>query len=306
MHEFKLQVGFSLGADQGSRPRQGAHAPRPVQPLSQNLLKMMELLRPEAHRNTYLFDDEKPGVSVLNAGGLSPYVFTCDHASNRLPRRVGDLGLPDDQMLSHIAWDPGALDVATGLSAALDAPLVFSNYSRLVVDLNRPPSSRGHIPEASAGISIPANAALPQSEREARLHGLFLPYHGAISEILEARAKRSMPTMLVAVHSFTENYPGQSRPWHIGITHRFDMGLGAEIIRLLRERTTLSIGDNQPFQIDDVDDVTIPIHAEKRGLPNALIELRQDTLTDRRGIEEATRRLSDALVLAAPKTLGAS
>jgi predicted N-formylglutamate amidohydrolase len=263
----------------------------------------MELLPPKAGPNTYLFDDEEPGVSVLNPGGRSRYVLTCDHASNRLPRRVGDLGLSDAQMLSHIAWDPGALDVAAGQSAALDAPLVFSNYSRLVIDLNRPPSSPSHIPEVSAGINIPANAALPQSEREARLRGLFLPYHRAVSDILEARVKRAMPTLIVAVHSFTENYPGQTRPWHIGITHRFDGGLGAEIIRLLRERTTLSIGDNQPFQIDDLDDMTIPLHAEKRGLPNALIELRQDTLTSQRGIAEATRNLFDTLSLAAPKVL---
>jgi predicted N-formylglutamate amidohydrolase len=93
---------------------------------------------------------------------------------------------------------------------------------------------------------------------------------------------------------------------HIGVTHRFDKGLGAEIIRLLRERTTLSIGDNQPFRIDDVDDMTIPIRAEKRGLPNALIELRQDTLNSRRGISEAIRNLSETLRLAALKTLDAA
>ena len=265
----------------------------------------MEPHRPQANRNPYLFEDEEPCVSVLNASGLSPYVLTCDHASNRLPRCIGDLGLSDDQMQSHIAWDPGAHEVAVGLSAMLDAPLVFSNYSRLVVDLNRPPSSRGHIPEASAGIAIPANAALPHAERDARFRALFLPYHGAISDLLDTRMRLAMPVLLVAVHSFTANYPGETRPWHIGVTHRFDKGLGTEIVRLMRQRTTLSIGDNQPYQIDDIDDMTIPVHAEKRGLPNALIELRQDTLASRSGIAEATGCLSEILSLAAPTVLKA-
>lgn len=253
----------------------------------------------------YLFADEEPSVSTLNPGGTSPYVFTCDHASNRIPRRIGHMGLSDDEMLSHIAWDPGALEVAKGLSKALNAPLVFSNYSRLVLDLNRPPSSRGHIPEVSAGITIPANRATSAQERDARLRAFFLPYHGVISDLIENRLSRAMPTLLVALHSFTGDYPGETRPWHIGVTHRFDMGLGAEIVRLLRERTDLCIGDNEPYQIDDVDDVTIPFHAEKRGLPNALIEMRQDTLISQHDIAEMIERFSEVFSLAAATSLEA-
>lgn len=265
----------------------------------------MELHHRDIPEKRYLLADEEPAVSVLNPAGTSPYVFTCDHAFNRIPRRIGHMGLSDDEMLSHIAWDPGALAVAKGMSGALNAPLIFSNYSRLVVDLNRPPSSRGHIPEVSAGIAIPANRGVSAQEREARLRAFFLPYHSAISDIIETRMQSAMPTLLVALHSFTADYPGETRPWHIGVTYRIDMGLGTEIIRLLRERTPLCIGDNQPYQIDDVDDVTIPLHAEKRGLPNALIEIRQDTLISRHGISEAIERFSETLNLAAAPVLEA-
>lgn len=263
----------------------------------------MKRKRSNATRTDYLFADEEPCVSVVRSGGTSPYVLTCDHASNRLPRRIGSLGLPEADMLSHIAWDPGALAVAQGVSAALDAPLIRSHYSRLIVDLNRPPSSLGHIPETSAGIAIPANQALPRQEREARLEALFLPYHEMITRILDARLKRSIPTLLVAIHSFTPNYPGETRPWHIGVTHRFDKGLGDEIVRQLKALTSLEIGDNQPYQIDDIDDMTIPMHAERRGLPNALIELRQDTLISEHDIAEATQRLSETLSLASVAVL---
>src|SRR6218665_471531 len=78
-----------------------------------------------------------PPVVTVNAGGASPFVLACDHASNRIPEKYGDLGLSPRQRLMHIAWDPGALPVALRLSERLDAPLVFSNVSRLVIDCNR-------------------------------------------------------------------------------------------------------------------------------------------------------------------------
>ena len=48
-------------------------------------------------------------VLVSNARGASPFVIVCDHASNRIPAKYGDLGLTPTERLSHIAWDPGAL-----------------------------------------------------------------------------------------------------------------------------------------------------------------------------------------------------
>lgn len=69
----------------------------------------------------------------------------CDHASNRVPRLLGNLGLEPAQLADHIGWDPGAAEVARRLSGHLDAPLGLSGYSRLAVDCNRPPDSRESI-----------------------------------------------------------------------------------------------------------------------------------------------------------------
>ncbi|MBI4046718.1 MAG: N-formylglutamate amidohydrolase, partial [Devosia nanyangense] len=60
-------------------------------------------------------------VQVNNAEGRSPFVLVCDHASNRIPPEYGDLGLTPSERVSHVAWDPGALGVALGLSERLDA-----------------------------------------------------------------------------------------------------------------------------------------------------------------------------------------
>jgi predicted N-formylglutamate amidohydrolase len=93
--------------------------------------------------SSLLLVDEPPAFECVNESGASPFVLLCDHASRRMPRALGTLGLSDDHLASHIAWDIGAADVARALSKKLDAPLVLSGYSRLAIDCNRPLSVPG-------------------------------------------------------------------------------------------------------------------------------------------------------------------
>ena len=90
--------------------------------------------------------DHLPPVVTINAAGASPFLLVCDHASNRIPEPYGDLGLKPHQRLMHIAWDPGALAVALQLADLLDAPLIHSTVSRLVIDCNRGHSAIDPIP----------------------------------------------------------------------------------------------------------------------------------------------------------------
>ena len=113
-----------------------------------------------------LGDDEPAPFELINEGGLGNLVLVCDHASNRVPARLANLGLTRLQLASHIGWDSGAAAVSRRLSARLDAPLVLSNYSRLVIDCNRWPAAVDSIPASSDGIVIPGNVAL--SEEDAR------------------------------------------------------------------------------------------------------------------------------------------
>src|ERR1700694_5598377 len=90
--------------------------------------------------------DDPPPFIELERGGRSNFVILVDHASRRIPRRLGDLGLPASELKRHIAWDIGAFGVARRMAAALDAPLVAQNYSRLVIDCNRDPGVESSIP----------------------------------------------------------------------------------------------------------------------------------------------------------------
>ena len=166
---------------------------------------------------SFLALDEPPAYGVVNPDGASPYVLLCEHASPRIPRCLSDLGLPKAERMRHIGWDVGAQALALGLSAALDAPLFVANYSRLVVDCNRPLSAASLMPEISEATLVPGNRGLTAAARQRRVDALFHPYHDAVARRLDARQAAGRPTLVVGVHSFTPQFKGHNRPWHAGI-----------------------------------------------------------------------------------------
>src|SRR5665213_1772479 len=147
-----------------------------------------------------------PPAMTINADGTSPFVLVCDHASNRIPEEYGDLGLSAIERLRHIAWDPGALAVSLALVDLLDAPLIHSTISRLVIDCNRTYGAPGLIAEVSETTEVPGNRQLGDNERGRRIADFHVPYHQAIENILNRRAAQRQDTLLIAVHSFTPVY----------------------------------------------------------------------------------------------------
>ncbi len=230
-----------------------------------------------------LSPDEPSAVEILNGESEALFVFTCDHASNRVPRCLGDLGISAELMRTHIGWDIGAAALARRLAAAFQAPLFLSGYSRLVIDCNRPLESQGSIPSISAGHAIAANRDLSPAERNARQETFFHPYQNAIAAHLDRRRAKKVPTALIAVHSFTPDYPGEVRPWHVDFAYHRDRRLAGLLIDAC-QLPGIVVGDNLPYAVDDESDYTIPVHGEQRGLPHVLLEIRQDTLADAAGI----------------------
>ena len=237
--------------------------------------------------NTLQGEGEPDAFELINPEGRSELVLLCDHASNRVPARLNNLGLSDEQLTSHIGWDPGAALLAKALAARLDASLLLSNYSRLVIDCNRSPAAADSIPTSSDGTVIPGNAALSEEEAQLRRRSLFDPYHGALCQLLDARDTR--PTRLVSIHSFTPSLAGIERPWSVGVCYRLDAAWAAQWLAALRSRLTDSVGDNQPYEIEQHIDYTLPVHGEARQLPGIMLEIRQDKLQD----QDAVQRWSE-------------
>jgi predicted N-formylglutamate amidohydrolase len=236
--------------------------------------------------------DEPAAWEVVNRYGGGMAVIVCDHAANRVPRCLGSLGLDATQLSEHIAWDPGAAEVAHRLSALLDAPLVLSGYSRLVIDCNRPLGHHQSIAEQSAGVCIPGNRGIRSAERERRGEALFRPYHDAIAALLTARRQR--PTLLLSIHSFTPNLNGQKRPWQVGISHWRDRRLAALLIQALTCEPDLTVGDNKPYPIEASIDYTVIRCVEDYALPAVMIEIRQDEIRTLAGASRWAGRLAAA------------
>jgi predicted N-formylglutamate amidohydrolase len=233
-----------------------------------------------------------PPVREDNTGGASPFLLTCDHYGRTIPRRLGDLGLPASEMERHIAWDVGIAGVADALSRDLGAHLIAQRYSRLVIDCNRPPDAPSSIARLSEATAIPGNADLTREAAQARRQAIFDPYHRRIAEVIEQRSRDGVPTVLVALHSFTPVYHGVARPWHIGTLYHRDTRLPPLLLKSLRAEPGLVVGDNEPYAVDDETDYTIPVHGEKRGLINTGIEIRQDLIADPAGQREWADRLT--------------
>ena len=232
---------------------------------------------------TLLGEDEPEPFELINPKGRSELVLFCDHASNRVPACLNNLGISDDQLASHIGWDPGAALLAKALAARLDAPLLLSNYSRLVIDCNRSPTAADSIPTTSDGTVIPGNAALSAEDLQLRRGSLFDPYHDAIRQFLDARGTRE--TRLLSIHSFTPSLAGFERPWSVGVCYRLDASWAAQWLAALGTRLTESVGENQPYEIEEQIDYTLPVHGEARQLPSLMLEIRQDKLQDQVAVQ---------------------
>jgi predicted N-formylglutamate amidohydrolase len=241
--------------------------------------------------------DESRPVTVYNADATSPFLLVSDHAGNLIPRALGRLGLVAAELQRHIAWDIGIAGLGSFLTDALDATLIRQNYSRLVIDCNRPLDAASSIPAISESTEIPGNTGLTEADKAARASEIFRPYHNRIEAELDRRRLSGRATALVSLHSFTPVFKGEARPWHAAVLYNRDPRFAHRLMALLNAEKEFTVGENAPYTVSDATDYTIPVHAERRGLHHVLIEIRQDLLTDESGQGEWALRLARLLPL---------
>ena len=242
-----------------------------------------------------LLRGEDDPVIVVNSGGASDFVLVCEHAGRVIPKRLGTLGLAEEDLARHIAWDIGAEGVARRMSAALDAPLILQRFSRLVYDCNRPPESRDAMPAVSETTPIPGNEMLASSEKLERIEVLYRPFHGAVSRLLDQRAAAGTESILITIHSFNPVYRGMRRMLDLGILHDTDSRLADALLKSLTAEPDLAVRRNEPYGAQDGVTHTLLLHGISRRLRNAMVEIRNDLVHDEAGQEVWAERLSRRL-----------
>jgi predicted N-formylglutamate amidohydrolase len=233
---------------------------------------------------------------ILRPEGSGRFVLFCDHASNYIPLELHDLGLPASELGRHIAWDIGAAGVTEALSQIFDAPAIFCNTSRLVIDCNRHLNASDLIPEVSDGTMIPGNLHLSAAARATRIELWFHPYHDAVESILLEREARGVQSIAVSIHSMTPCLAGEPRPWQIALSSHADRSFADPVLAALRRSGEVVVGDNQPYDLDPEVDYSVPFHALRRKLPHIQVEFRQDEISDATTQHLWAMRFAQALI----------
>lgn len=139
-------------------------------------------------------------------------LITCEHGGNRIPPRYRYLFRDHEELLqTHRGWDPGALTLAKQMAKALNAPLLVSTTSRLLIDLNR---SKGH-----PKLYSEATRAAPPDVRREIFERYYLPYREQVESHIAQEIAKGRRVVHISSHSFTPVLDGEVRNADVGLLY---------------------------------------------------------------------------------------
>jgi predicted N-formylglutamate amidohydrolase len=230
--------------------------------------------------------DAIEAVEQIDGDFDSRVVFTCEHASAHLPEPWTWPG--EDRWLvdTHWASDIGAAAFTRRVAQLMNAPAALSRFSRLLIDPNRPLDSDTLFRENAEGRTVHLNEALLEAERARRIDRFYLPYHAAVSAMVE----RSRGDTVFSIHTFTDNYEGEARALEIGVLFDHDEEPAYQLVRHLEE-AGFHVAPNEPWS-GKMGLAYSPVrHAGEFGRCALEIEARQDLIVH----EQFGARLAEAL-----------
>jgi predicted N-formylglutamate amidohydrolase len=207
------------------------------------------------------------------------FIVSCEHGGNRIPRRYARMFASHRALLdSHRGWDPGALNLARRLAKVLDAPLIVSETSRLLVDLNRSEHHRALFSSIAR--------ALPVAERARILDEHYRPYRAQVEATVDAAIAGGRRAVHLSVHSFTPVLDGATRTADVGLLydprrpHEATL-CDAWVATLSRALPGMSVRRNYPYR-GNADGLTTALRRTRRAAAyvGIEIELNQRLLVD--------------------------
>lgn len=176
-------------------------------------------------------------------------VLSCEHASWTLPPGV-DLGVPQEILQSQAGWDHGALEISNRISEAVGLPVHAGAFTRMFVDLNRPPEHADCVPRVSYGAPVPGNAMLAAGDRAQRIEMFHAPYWNAVRRDVRARLIDHGAVLHFSSHSFAPELDPANRKFDVGVlydsTHPFEAELAERMMFAIRA-AGLDVRANQPY-----------------------------------------------------------
>ena len=171
-------------------------------------------------------------------------LLTCEHGGNDVPSAYQHLFEDARHVLeTHRGWDIGILPFAEEMARDLQAPLISSTVSRLLVELNR---SLGH-PQLFSEFS----ERLPGKARQELLKKYYFPHRATVAEAVQ-RALEYGRVFHVTVHSFTPELNGQVRNADVTFLYDYRRKQEREVSTLwqeeLEKRLPVKVRRNYPYR----------------------------------------------------------
>lgn len=232
-------------------------------------------------------------VDIINEHGKANIILISEHASNHIPDEYNNLGLSDEQLELHIAWDIGIGEVTRNLAEMLDAPAILAGFSRLLIDANRGLDQDGLIPTTSDGHIIHGNQGLDGLAAQERIDRFYQPFHDKTDAIIKKKSVTNHAPIIYNMHSFTPEMNGFSRPWNSGMLWNRDPRV-ANALKIRLEAHGYTVGDNEPYSGQELNH-TMNTHGTKHGFPHVNIEIRQDEIGHTAGINKWSEILAKEL-----------
>lgn len=141
-------------------------------------------------------------------------LITCEHGGCLIPPELETFLPPAKRKVleTHEGLDIGALWIAKQMSGQLNTKLIYSEISRLVVDLNRTARLSGSFLRNIK----PFTEGLGSQEVLGRY---YWPYRMEVEEFLNQGIKGSESVLHLSIHSFTPKLRGEVRQAEIGILY---------------------------------------------------------------------------------------
>lgn len=232
--------------------------------------------------STFFTSDDAPPYRVVGeeliAAGETKCLILCDHAGRKVPHHLDYLGLPLEDFNNHYAYDIGTHDMGLRIAERLKAPVILSNYSRLVVDVNRRIDHPTVFATSGEGKPVPGNIGITHEEKMIRKAMIYDPYHDKVADLIQQFLDRGVIPAILSIHSFTPIFYKQRRPWEVGVLWVQDDRLPRPIMEYFRN-LGFTVGDNEPYDARMLSGSTVNRHADAARLPNALVEIRNDLIS---------------------------
>lgn len=221
-------------------------------------------------------------------GNKSSFFLICDHASNFIPKKFKNLGLSFEDILKHIAWDIGSKKLTLTLARHLKSFCYLSNFSRLLIDPNRRIDDRDLIVNCSGGVNVPGNYDLKKSQIVERLNFYNL-YHENLSKFIKSKVQKNRNLKLISIHSFNKVILQKSRPNEIGLLWNKNKNLLIPLQRFFQNQN-INVGNNFPYSGFHYN-FTLDKHSFSKKLDNISIEIRNDLIDNKKGIDKWSKIL---------------